>query len=377
MRRFAFTGFLVVTASVLGAATVAHGQLVSYWSFDESNGPALDTGGGNNNGTLGPAVARVPGAIGSGALSFDDSVDSWVNTGPGGGGNYLVTNGITIEALVKLDPFWNLPNSSGNNADYIFYKDGPDPAYHITNFGFQKDNFTTGFPAQTLVFGFGASIGSSGFNFAELDMPIDGVGTRPSLASLQDGNYHYFAGTYDVVSGLKAIYVDGVLAMSRNYAPGTPIATDSISDAIIGNAALGAPLSLHGAIDEVTFYRSALSATDISNRYQNVLAGRNYFNGPPVSIPGDINSDGLINLTDYGILKGHWLQQTGPAGASVGDLNSDGTVNITDFAIFKTYYLSGGGANLPAAVPEPGTLALVFAGSPVLYFLLRRKKQVN
>jgi uncharacterized protein (DUF2141 family) len=50
----------------------------------------------------------------------------------------------------------------------------------------------------------------------------------------------------------------------------------------------------------------------------------------PTPCPGDANGDGVVNITDLGLL----LSQFGMSGAGLeGDVNSDGVVNITDLGI--------------------------------------------
>ena len=49
------------------------------------------------------------------------------------------------------------------------------------------------------------------------------------------------------------------------------------------------------------------------------------------SIPGDLNGDGTVNVTDLSILLSNW-GKTGVTAAQ-GDLNGDGTVNVTDLSI--------------------------------------------
>ena len=93
-------------------------------------------------------------------------------------------------------------------------------------------------------------------------------------------------------------------------------------------------------------------------------------------IPGDINGDTQVNLTDYGILTSHWLQTVPPG--LYGDLNSDGKVSIIDFSVFKTDYNAfngGGGESL--AVPEPGTIILLAIASPALLLAWRRRRKLK
>lgn len=54
----------------------------------------------------------------------------------------------------------------------------------------------------------------------------------------------------------------------------------------------------------------------------------------PTSKPGDINSDGLVNLNDLSILSNNW-NKTGVTAAQ-GDLNGDGAVNLNDLSILSS-----------------------------------------
>lgn len=47
-----------------------------------------------------------------------------------------------------------------------------------------------------------------------------------------------------------------------------------------------------------------------------------------IIIPGDLNRDGRVNLTDFSILLFYWGSDD-----AIADINSDGTVNLTDFSI--------------------------------------------
>ncbi len=78
---------------------------------------------------------------------------------------------------------------------------------------------------------------------------------------------------------------------------------------------------------------------------------------------GDLNGDGAVNLTDYGIVRDH--QQQAQLYNAQGELTGDGVVNLNDFRAFKTIYDAQNGAGSFAAaleaaqVPEPSSLALV------------------
>jgi hypothetical protein len=70
---------------------------------------------------------------------------------------------------------------------------------------------------------------------------------------------------------------------------------------------------------------------------------------PPLQINGDLNGDGVVNLTDLGIFKGHFLH----LGLWSGDLDESGIVNLGDLGIFKTNFLQSAGYPLPPNNPLP------------------------
>jgi hypothetical protein len=57
-----------------------------------------------------------------------------------------------------------------------------------------------------------------------------------------------------------------------------------------------------------------------------------------VTIPGDINGDGVVNAKDLGILATYWLETVPPAPANV-DIGGYGIVNAKDLGILATYWL--------------------------------------
>ncbi|MFO0896948.1 MAG: lectin-like protein [Pirellulales bacterium] len=87
---------------------------------------------------------------------------------------------------------------------------------------------------------------------------------------------------------------------------------------------------------------------------------------------GDANSDGVVDLTDFGALKQNFGTGTK---WSEGDLNGDGAIDLSDFGILKEAF---GGATLAASVPEPSTnlLAILAIGGCVTPWLLSRRTRV-
>jgi hypothetical protein len=57
-----------------------------------------------------------------------------------------------------------------------------------------------------------------------------------------------------------------------------------------------------------------------------------------VTIPGDANGDGVVNISDIGVIAAHWLQMV-PPGPSNADVNCDGIINILDVGVVATHWL--------------------------------------
>lgn len=72
-----------------------------------------------------------------------------------------------------------------------------------------------------------------------------------------------------------------------------------------------------------------------------------------VRYPGDANGDEAVDVSDLGILAGHY-EQPGPWAWVDGDFSGDGEVDVSDLGILAGHYGEGKGA----AVPEPTGAAL-------------------
>jgi hypothetical protein len=83
--------------------------------------------------------------------------------------------------------------------------------------------------------------------------------------------------------------------------------------------------------------------------------------------PGDVNGDGNVDLIDFGVIRDNY-RNTG-ASLADGDLNFDRTVDAKDFRIWKNAFNAA-----PAAVPEPGSLALLLSAAALLCVRSRRRR---
>jgi hypothetical protein len=243
--------------------------LVSYWSLDETSGAANDPSGGND-GTLGSGALRSPGLIGSGAVRFDNSADAFINVGSGDGDNFAVTEGIALEAVIA--PEWS---GASGDADDIFRKeDGSRRVLLALQHDGDASNRDVAItPAEQPVLSFGINVGGV---YSELDLPLDGIANRPSLASLKDGRPHHVAAIYSSATGRKSIWIDGALVFSATLGAGKKVASGGVATAYIGNMS-GRREPFTGVLDEVAFWRRPLTDIEIAAHASAVREGRDYF----------------------------------------------------------------------------------------------------
>jgi hypothetical protein len=93
------------------------------------------------------------------------------------------------------------------------------------------------------------------------------------------------------------------------------------------------------------------------------------------ALPGDFNTDGVVDAADYTVWRDN-MGQTGDGLAADG--NGNGEIDAGDYAVWALYFgesLTGGGASIAStAVPEPAaaTLFVVLAAGIVLAHRERR-----
>jgi hypothetical protein len=252
---------------------------VCYWPFDEA-GPGtattqvLDIVGGLAA-ALGSGATPTAGLVGTGAVRFDNTSTAAAAIVGGTGaevgvGLLAMTEGITIEAVIvsawsgRFRDYDEIYRKEDGNSRVLlsFQNDGP-------NFGeYSEPEVPTG---PCLSFG----IHLAGRGYRELDMPLDGIDGRPTLAELTDGKPHHVVATYDSFTGRKAIFIDGRLRFSHDYPVGTMILSGGPVTATIGNHGGGEPFT--GTIDELAVYDFGLTPAEVAEHWQRVTAGENYF----------------------------------------------------------------------------------------------------
>jgi hypothetical protein len=204
-----------------------------------------------------------------------------------------------------------------------------------------------------------------------------GLGNNSSWitsANFTAGSWHQVALSWQASApgsgtGEFTAYFDGTAVQGTTYSGLTSIGTNmSLGNQYYPPAnAYGSPLQ--GEMSEFAVWNRELSDSDIATLFSlgHILAP---------AVPGDINGDGSVDLTDYGLLKSSFFQ-TVVAGTGA-DPNGDGKVDLTDFIYFKHDYAVFNGASsassLAAPVPEPATVLLVVAALPA-WLLSRRSKR--
>lgn len=253
---------------------------VCYWPFDEqdllpASAVVTDVVGGLTA-KLDSGVTPVAGLVGHGALQFDNTspAAATIDGGTGervGTGLLSMAEGITVEALIVSA--W-----SGRFADYdeIYRKDDGNCrvllALQNDDRGYDDPDVP---PGPCLSFG----LHLAGRNYAELDMPLDGVDGRPTLAEITDGKPHHVVATYDSFTGRKAIFIDGVKRFEQVYPVGTLVLSGGPEKAGIGNHAGMEPFS--GVIDELALYEFALTPDEVAEHWRRAAGGENYFGSDP------------------------------------------------------------------------------------------------
>ena len=270
-------GMVVKTKSGNAVLSPKRWQPRHYWNFDGKGDRALDLAG-TSHGVFGEGTKRTEGLIGSGSFKFSNQAKDFIDVGSGGGtalatGSFSVTDGVSIEALVKTE--WS---AEKDNYDEIFRKDQDKNLRMLLSF--QNDlprQIKTTVPkvdsGPTLSFG----LYLVGQGYHELEMPLDGKEGRPSLEELKSLEKAHIVATYNVSSGLKALFINGVRVASHKYPPGTKMLSGGPGKATIGNSPFKHEEPFTGLIDEVAFYDFALSKFMIDYHFELIQEDKSYF----------------------------------------------------------------------------------------------------
>ncbi len=80
---------------------------------------------------------------------------------------------------------------------------------------------------------------------------------------------------------------------------------------------------------------------------------------PPPLLPGDLDGDGFVGLSDLDIILSHWNQTVTPGDLSMGDPSGDGFVGLDDLDYVLNPWNTGTPPSSNTNIPEPTSLMLL------------------
>jgi hypothetical protein len=222
---------------VIVSSVPAPSGYISWWPGGGNAEDAINSS--NNDGTWNTPAYYVPGKVGQSFKFYGTNKVEIPNTT-----NLNPTNGVTMEAWVKLDP--------GNNsyAD-IISKDDENTA---------RQFFLTFVP-------------NAGNKLRAHVTTTNGLYYIDGPTAITSSTWYHIAMTYAASSGELALYLNGQLD-TNGYLSGT-IITSTQPVRIGGGAPTGAPTYyFKGLVDEPAIYDRALSTTEIQGIYNAGVAGK-------------------------------------------------------------------------------------------------------
>jgi hypothetical protein len=133
-------------------------------------------------------------------------------------------------------------------------------------------------------------------------------------------------------------------------------------------AALNGSEPYVGDIAELRVYNTQLTLSEIQAIEAELDQAYNFI----PDLPGDFNSDTVVDMVDFGILRDHMLGHfEGPVSYEDGDIDLNAKVDLYDFKQFQALFPGVAGA--ATVVPEPSTLALALGALAGIVAGLRRR----
>ena len=274
----------------------SYSSLISWWRCgDGDTSPTLtDNGSGGNNGTMtnfSTFSSDVPVELFSRKSILLDGVDDYVTMG-----DVLDTSDTGADAF-SISAWYKTSNSGTQMIVTKWSNVSPTNGFGL---------FLQG--SSQMRFFMGSFVGNAYLNV-----------TSNTTSSFTDGNWHHVVLTYDgsrASSGIK-IYVDTSLITLNTLRDVTPVGVNNIQEFMIGvrGEASNNAFPFDGNIDEVSYFNSELSASDVTSIYNS-------------GVPNDISS--LSPLSWWRCGDG----DTAPTLLDNGSASNNGT--MTNFSTFST-----------------------------------------
>jgi hypothetical protein len=227
----------LATFILVAGPPLASAAFVSHW---QGEGNLLDSVG-SNHGISSGQIGYEPGIVGQ-AIRFPD--DGYIDIPSPVAGGLVSPSGFTVATWIRIDGA-DPPPGGGPGA--------------IVSYGTSAvDN------------GFAIEMGGSNVVVFRLS-----TGPSPSVLFsdlLTWGQYYHLAATFDAATHTAVFYRNGDVVASRNDLPGTNLVTQPGAIFQIGRSIpLGS--TFDGALDDVRFYNSALSQSEIRSLVPEPASG--------------------------------------------------------------------------------------------------------
>jgi hypothetical protein len=229
---------------------------------------------------------------------------------------------------------------------------------------------------------------ATGWNFRMYNGVGSALGWDLTGGTATLGDWSHVVATWN--GSAAQLYVNGALADATNDPAATGVYNVSTSAIFSVGSLFDGGSASTASIDEVAYYRSALTPAQIASHYAAaslttpgayrdvILADApivylpNWEPSTPTFAPGDINKDGSVTRVDAAQFAGFFGTATGSLWET-GDFNEDGATNLADLALLQAN-LSPLASESPAAVPEPSAAIMVIAGLSTLLAASKRRQ---
>ncbi len=199
-----------------------------------------------------------------------------------------------------------------NNKCYIQINNSVD------NFNFYPYGFTVSAWIKTTQIGYGAAVSKQdrgavwkGFllshnsaNAIATVRQLATAGGTASVAPVNDDQWHLMTGTYNHLTGIVKIYVDGKLINQSN--PNPALVDTNTQPLLLGAGEVTGVYSKYvGLLDDVRIWNYEVDPVTIAYLYSDIT-------GKPVCIDNtglqyDFNGDCIVNLEDFAMFTSEWL----------------------------------------------------------------------
>jgi len=259
--------------------------LISRWQFDEGSGTALNDSAGSNDGVrVGPAWSIDPyppsPCLNPTSPCFTDLVAYWKAEGDAtdsAGDHDGTLVGGTTYAAGKVGQSFGC-----QSGDYVDVPSDPDFNVATGSYSMCAWIKTVYTPGAKCIFGRSA-LGWEGVDYAQYHTEVngrcfrvqvrddtDGIGQYVSgTSNVADDRWHFVVGVVDRSTRQIKAYVDGALDRSAALAETGALTFGEVDLTIGGLRNPNFQFTFSGSIDEMAFYKRALSASEILELYQS------------------------------------------------------------------------------------------------------------